>query len=620
MAYRFIKNTFGLFVYYMLLFAVCRLIFLVYFFNIVTKESTGVLFQSLWQAIPLDVSAASYLLIIPVLLLLCGSYLSNNIYGTLLKSYLVVTTVAIVLLSTAEIGVYREVHVKVYFNLLTHLLHFTELFRSISYSLLFAILGLFAFVTMVAVTSVNKFYTLQRQGKAVTSESIKLLLAFLVTGILLALGCRGGLQPIPINEGQVVFCNNQCVNDGTINPLWSLVHSYIENRDVRAGNVYHVMPDNDATEIVSQLFTTDTSSSLSILKISRPNICILILESWSADLVESCGGYEGLTPNFEKLVKQGYLFTNAVSAGHVSDQGIPAILSGYPALPIGSVINQPGKSLRLPGINTQLKKQGYYSTFFFGGQLIYGNIKSFIYQNKFDRVLEQESFPGDLPAGRLGISDSLMLNIWLDSLNTFKQPFFSSLFTLSTHSPYDAGRDNKIDWGGMEKNYLNSVVYADRQLGLFFSKASKQPWYGNTVFILIADHSHNTPQNHYYDSPLYYHIPWMICGAALKNEYWGKKDNRIVSQNDVAATLLGQLQIPASEYPWSKNVFCKSYKPFAFYTFNEGFGFIDTTGYFVWNKKEGKTKSSDTAMSVQLPLKQKGSAFLQQLMKNFSER
>ncbi len=196
-------------------------------------------------------------------------------------------------------------------------------------------------------------------------------------------------------------------------------------------------------------------------------------------------------------------------------------------------------------------------------------------------------------------------------------PFLSCLFTLSTHSPFDATMPHDITWGGMENNYLNSIVYADKQLGIFFDMAHKQPWYDNTVFVLVSDHSHNVPKNYSYDSPQYYHIPLLITGGALRDDYRNTANDNIASQVDIAATLLKQLDLDASSYTWSKNLENKNAKSFAFYTFNEGYGYVDGD-MTVWNKKyphSGFNTATDTLRRQQI--KQRGDAMLQILMEDF---
>ena len=620
MVSRFTGQLLKIFVFYILLFALCRAIFLIYFFHEVTSEGAQYFFLSFWEALPLDSSAACYLLFVPLLLLLGESIFRSALFLKLLEGYMLFTVFIIVFLSMGEIGVYREVHVKVYFNLLTHLQHVDELFHSVSISLLVIILLLIASISYGCFKILQKLFPEETsvRHKINFSEGIKMFFAFVVAVTLTAIGCRGGLQPIPINEGEVYFSHNQCVNDATVNPLWNIVHSYIETRKVLNGNAYKVMSDEKADSIVQTLYSVEKDTTISLFKTQKPNVCFLILESWSADLIESLGGYKGITPNFEKLIKEGYLFSNIKPTGHVSDQGIPGILSGYPALPIGSAINQPEKHPHLPCINNELKKAGYYSSFFFGGQLIYGNIKSYIYYNQFNQVIEQADLPASIPAGRLGIHDSTMLAIWTDSLNQMQQPFFSCLFTLSTHSPFDVVKHKTINWGTMDDPYLNSVIYADIQLDRFFEEAKKQPWYSNTIFVLVADHSHGTPKNYEYCSSEFYHIPLLIVGGALKDEFRGKKDDRIGSQLDIASTILHQLNLSSKDYRWSKNLMNPYTNNFAFYTFNEGFGFVEDSQHVIWNKKFPSTgKNTAKTSQEKTELQTKGAAMLQVVMKDF---
>lgn len=526
---------------------------------------------------------------------------------------MLVSTFFVVFLSIAEIAVYREVHVKIYYNLLLHLKHVDELFHSVSITLLVAIFSIVTLFLLASYHLINRLFPNYSAHLPNKKRILLLTLSFVATCSFTVIGCRGGLQPIPINEGEVYFTNNQCTNDATVNPLWNIIHSYIETIKVLEGNTYNTMPDEEAEKIVRQLFHFEKDTTVSLFKINRPNICFIILESWSADVSEALGGYKGLTPNFDNLAKEGYLFADVKPTGHLSDQGIPGILSGYPALPIGSAINQPGKYPKLPCINNELQKAGYKSSFFFGGQLIYGNIKSYIYYNKFDKVMEQADFPASIPAGRLGIHDSIMLSIWKDSLAHMQTPFFSCLFTLSSHSPFDAPGKPVINWGTMEDPYLNSIVYSDRQLGNFFQVAKQESWYNNTIFVLVADHSHNVPKNYPISSAEYYHIPLLICGGALKDEFRGIRDEQKASQLDIAATLLKQLNISASRYRWSKNLMNPYCKRFAFYTFNEGFGYCTHDGSIVWDKKKSAPLNTDKTDSLTL----QGAAMLQTLMNDF---
>jgi phosphoglycerol transferase MdoB-like AlkP superfamily enzyme len=618
MAGRFALQLLKTFLYYLLLFAICRLVFLLYFFQEVSSEGTQYFFLSLWKALPLDLSAACYLLFIPLILYTLSYLFPHVVFSGILKIYLLITTFLIIFLSIAEIGIYREVHVKLYFNLLSHLKHADEILRSVSWPLLITLLGLIAVIFYFFIRLTNVFLLKKQETNLKHSEIIQIIIVFLVAVPLMVIGCRGGIQPIPINEAEVYFSHNQCVNDATVNPLWNLAHSFIETKKVLNDRAYKEFSNIEARQIVEDLYAVPVDTTISLFKSSKPNVCFLILESWSAELIESLDGYQGITPNFEALAREGYLFTHLEAAGHLSDQGIPGILSGYPALPIGSAINQPGKHPQLPSINKELKKAGYSSSFYFGGQLIYGNIKSYIYYNQFDRIIEQADLPSSIPAGRLGIHDSIMLNLWSDSLKQMKEPFFSCLFTVSTHSPYDAVKGNLVNMGTMEDKYLSTVVYCDRQIGRFFAEAKKQPWYANTIFVLVADHSHSTPKNYDYCSPEFYHIPMLMVGGALREEFRGKKYENVASQVDIPSTLLHQLQMDSRAYRWSKNLMNPTTRPFSFYTFDAGFCLVEPNQYVIWNKKF-PTTNRNTAPTPQEKalLHKRGFALFQTLIEDF---
>lgn len=319
-----------------------------------------------------------------------------------------------------------------------------------------------------------------------------------------------------------------------------------------------------------------------VLNTTKPNIVILILESWSADLIESLGGTPGITPEFHQLEKDGLLFENIYADGERSEQAMASILSGFPAHPISSITVQPDKFVKIKTLTHILKDQGYSSSFYFGGQLIYGNIKAYIHYNGFDKITEIENFSREIPKGKLGVHDEYVLDRQNQELSEFRQPFFSTLFTLSSHSPYDQPLQNGLKWDLGEKNYINSLFYTDKCLGNYFQKVKKEPWYQNTVFILIADHSHPTHTNKPSFTPDYFKIPMLWVGGALKNEFRGKKLKKTGNQSGIIGTLLPQLGLKNTDFRWSKNLLNPYTPEFAYFSLDNGFGFVRPEGYFVY--------------------------------------
>jgi phosphoglycerol transferase MdoB-like AlkP superfamily enzyme len=339
------------------------------------------------------------------------------------------------------------------------------------------------------------------------------------------------------------------------------------------------------------------------LKISKPNIVFILLESWSAYCIKSFGG-DDYAPFMDSLSREGIRFTKMYPAGYVSDQGIPAVLSGYPGLSRIAVINESSKSVPLPCISQDLKKYGYQSGFVFGGDLNYGNIRSYVFNKKFDVIKEERDFDSDLPRGKLGIQDGDMADEYLRSLNEAKSPFVYSWFTLSSHMPYDHPGEKK-QLVKSENDYVNSVIYSDEALRKFFNGAKKQDWYKNTLFVLVADHSHATHKEFNVYDPEYHRIPLVFFGDVIIDSLRGKNIDKVYSQLDITYSLLKQMKMSeeSNQYIWSKDMFNPYSRPFAFYCCYSGSGFITNEGFvgyqhgvteLIFNSTKDKKTLSDS--------------------------
>ena len=214
---------------------------------------------------------------------------------------------------------------------------------------------------------------------------------------------------------------------------------------------------------------------------------------------------------------------------------------------------------------------------------MYGNIKAYILYTGFQRILEEKDIDPSIPRGRLGVHDEYLYAIHAKDMMTEPQPFFSVVFSLSSHSPYDEPMDQVIDWGGNENPFVNSAYYTDRSLGQYFDKVRKEPWYKNTLFIIVADHSHNSYRNWPLESFEYHKIPFLLYGDVIKDEFRGKKIDRISSNTDITTTLLKQLGYDASAFNWSLDLFNPYSSQIAFFEMNDGVGFKSLDGEFGYN-------------------------------------
>jgi phosphoglycerol transferase MdoB-like AlkP superfamily enzyme len=295
------------------------------------------------------------------------------------------------------------------------------------------------------------------------------------------------------------------------------------------------------------------------------------------------GATPGITPEFAKLEKDGLLFTRFYCSGNRSHEGIASLLGGLPALPYTTFTANPVKFPGLPSMVRIIRKEGYYSSFYYGGQLNYGNLRAYLHYNQIDKIVEESDIDLSIPRGRLGVHDEFMYKKHIEDLNKMTEPCFSVLFKRSSHSPYDYPMEPVIEWAGNENKFINSAYYADKCLGEYFRMASQQPWYENTIFIIVSDHGHNSYKNWRYESFEYHHIPLLFYGKALKDDFKGAKSDRIGDNSSLPKTILKQLNLPAEEFTWGYNLFNPYSKQFAYVVLNDGYMWKTTKGEIVYS-------------------------------------
>lgn len=619
--FKHLKTLLKQFLFWLFVFAFSRFIYIVTLSSNLKSADWLAVLKSFIYALPLDISTASYIIAIIIIILFFNILFPINLWKYFILIYSILLIIPTALIYSGEIVTYPEWGAKLNAKIFVHLRHISEPIKTASNKHIFY----FFSILCVHIASCSYIYI-----KWFLPKDIKLPFSFfkrLGLGIiwliilipLLILGLRGGIQPIPISQSEVYFSKNTFVNDATVNSIWNLGHSMRENRHSLNENPYVYLLQKTAEEIVADLYQIEKDTFTQVLDTSRPNIVFIILEGWSADIMNCLNGRsDGVTLFFDSLSKEGILFTNCYASGWTSDLGATAILASYPAMPIASIILNDDKARKIKAINQTLRPYGYHSSYVFGGDLNYGNIKSFLYNHQFDLVIEEDDFPSETPSGNLGIHDEYTLNYHAQILNTFPEPFLSIVFTLSSHSPYDMPTEKVITYGDDENQYLNSVYYADQSLKKYFGQIKKEKWYDNTLFILVADHGHMTPSKFKHGSKEHQRIPMLWYGNVLKENCKGSQISRLCSQTDILATLLSQLNIQDTSYRWSENIFNPYTKEFAFYIYYDGFGYITPNGYFSFEnryKRNFHENFPDSSKTEQIT--KEGQAYMQTLFEEY---
>ncbi len=351
------------------------------------------------------------------------------------------------------------------------------------------------------------------------------------------------------------------------------MHSIL-NRDSEQ-NPFTYFPLEKSQQLVDSLYNTGPLKIPPILSARKPNIIFVILESYTAKLVGCLGGEPGVTPNIDKIASGGLLFTNIYAAGDRSEKGQVAVLSGYPNQAITSIIKTPTKTQHLPAINKSLEKEGYHTSYTYGGELEFANIKSYLLNVGFKTLVSKYSFDPSERNTSWGVHDHIVLNRFFENIHKEQQPFFATIFTLSSHEPYDVPMAPRFKGEDETTLFKNAVAYTDSCVGDFIAKLKKDTLWKNTLVVLVADHGHPLPGHDPNDRPSKFHIPLIFTGGALTIK---GINNNIGSQTDIATTILHQLGLAANDFKWGKDLLDSSARQFAFYSFNNGFGFVNPAG------------------------------------------
>lgn len=606
------------FLFWMLFFAVQRGIFLLYYWQLVSFEKIPIaeVLKTFVSALKLDVATTSYILFLPFLLLVIQSiskakwpYLVNKVYTFLLL-------LIYLLISAGELGLYGEWKSKLSYKALTYLRNTDEVFNSVS-TAIFILLSVIVVVQLVLFYFVYTKYFYRKVQPYSAIQTKQKLIFILIVPILLFVGARGGIGQIPITSSQSYFSKHNILNLAAVNNIYNLTFNLIDYYYADQLNHFSFMPNDEAINTVRKLHFTEKDTSVTITNMERPNIVIIFLESWSGDLIESLGGKPGLTPEFHKLEKEGVLFTDFYTTGNRSQEALASVFAGLPAIPVTTLTDHPGKYNALPSLVKNLKQEDYYTSFFFGGDLNYGNIKSYLIYNEFDNLIDEDAFDKHALRGKLGVHDEGLFEKMLEDIGKQSEPFFTAALTLSSHSPYDQPGERPIVGMELENQYVNSAWYTDKCLGEFFEEAKNKPWYNNTLFVLLSDHSHPSYNNYQWWSFQYRHIPLLFLGGALDDSMRATQSNHLSANIDLPSSLLNQLELDDSRFFWSKNIFNPYSPQFVYLELSDGYGWKKPDKYLEYNIMEPKVLGTNVPKRELDSFKKEGEAYVQILLKDF---
>lgn len=367
-------------------------------------------------------------------------------------------------------------------------------------------------------------------------------------------GARSSLtSKRPINASNAVFSTDQLTNCLGLNSFYTVAFAAYSLKNEGNTKMYGKMDADEATARVKKYMDVApsdfTDADLPFLHIQNPdslreqpyNLVIFLQESLGAEYVGALGG-KPLTPEFDKLTKEGLLFTNLYCTGTRSVRGIEAVVTGFLPSPSESVVKLGNSQQGFFTLADALKRKGYQTSFIYGGMANFDNMASFFNGNGFEDIIDQEDFDSDGAKyafkGTWGYSDE---DLAVKANNYFKskgnKPFFSLMFSTSNHEPFEFPEGRIALYDKKPATVNNAMKYADFAIGKFFELAKKEAYFKNTIFIVIADHNTRTYGNNLVPVNKF-HIPALIIGPQVPQ---GKKYSKLSSQIDIPPTLLAMI-------------------------------------------------------------------------------
>lgn len=562
----------------------------------------------------LDCTVSGYLTAIPLLCILISIWLPGAFYQKFLKGYFGVAALLIAAIFAVDVALYGYWGFRLDATLFFYLQSPADAMASVPVGTFFLQFLLFLIYAYGIFGVFKRFIIPLFPATPVRSRLGGTMIVLLLGGILF-IPIRGGVTTSTANVGMVYFSKNQFLNHSAINPAFSLLASLSKQQDFAAQ--FNFFPEEERQERYTALTqTNDTlpgnAEKRSLLTTDRPNILIILMESFTANAIEAVGGEPGITPNLNKLSQEGITFTNMYANSFRTDRGIVSVLNGYLAQPTTSIMKYPAKSQTLPSIAKSLGERGYTADMLYGGDINFTNMQSYFFSSGYSQITADRDFPLSSRLSKWGANDNITFTHLYESIRERdeKTPWLSTFLTLSSHEPFE------VPYHHLEDPYLNSMAFTDSCIGSFIGQLKELPVWKNTLVVLVSDHGYRYPASLTDYEPRRFHIPMIWLGGAIKEP---AIIDTYANQTDLAATLLSQLNLLHDSFTFSRDILAPGYPEYAFYTFPNGFGFIDSTGISVYDNESNKPLIESPAENSNERLN-KGKVLLQTLYDDLGNR
>lgn len=588
----------------------------------------------IWHGLPLDLSMAGYLSVIPGFLSIAVVWLKRDLVKPIMNIYFIIASLFITCSFLLNASLYP--YWKYPLDSTPLFYFFTSPADAIaSVSIWQVILS----IVILIVLTVGVWFTLRMRGEKRQQYSRYAygygglgsgkrnrfddfdrhrgrtsIILLLLTGLLF-LPIRGGITVSTMNTGQAYYSQNAYLNHSAVNPLFSLLESITHQEDF--ASQYRFMKDKEADKIFATMTSTSDENTYPLLneatfKKGTPDILIVIMESFASDIMPSMGSYKDVAVCLDSIAQQSILFTRFYANSFRTDRGMVSILSGYPAQPTTSIMRYPRKTSQLPSIARNLAKyKNYKTTYYYGGDADFCNMRSYLVSQGYQHIISDANFPIEDKLSKWGVPDHIVAARMMKDIKAQqneKRPMLRILQTSSSHEPFE------VPYHRLKDKRLNAFAYTDSVMGAIVREYRKLPRWKNTLIVFVPDHVGGYKENLNDHDRSRYQIPLILAGGAISRPM---KVGIIGSQHDIAATLLGQLGVEHREFTFSKNMMSDATPKFAFFAVNDAFGIVSEENSLIYDNRAKRIVYDKGEKGFNL---KRGQAYLQKLYDDLAKK
>lgn len=588
----------------------------------------------IWHGLPLDLSMAGYLSVIPGFLSIAVVWLKRDLVKPIMNIYFIIASLFITCSFLLNASLYP--YWKYPLDSTPLFYFFTSPADAIaSVSIWQVILS----IVILIVLTIGVWFTLRMRGEKRQQYSRysygyggfgsgkrnrfddfdrhrgrTSIILLLLTGLLF-LPIRGGITVSTMNTGQAYYSQNAYLNHSAVNPLFSLFESITHQEDF--ASQYRFMKDKEADKIFATMTSTSDENTYPLLneatfKKGTPDILIVIMESFASDIMPSMGSYKDVAVCLDSIAQQSILFTRFYANSFRTDRGMVSILSGYPAQPTTSIMRYPRKTSQLPSIARNLVKyKNYKTTYYYGGDADFCNMRSYLVSQGYQHIISDANFPIEDKLSKWGVPDHIVAARMMEDIKAQqneKRPMLRILQTSSSHEPFE------VPYHRLKDKRLNAFAYTDSVMGAIVREYRKLPRWKNTLIVFVPDHVGGYKENLNDHDRSRYQIPLILAGGAISRPM---KVGIIGSQHDIAATLLGQLGVEHREFTFSKNMMSDATPKFAFFAVNDAFGIVSEENSLIYDNRAKRIVYDKGEKGFNL---KRGQAYLQKLYDDLARK